>query len=68
MPPPNPVEYMCGEGRLVLRQEPAVMLGHHVRRVLDGVARLLVGPGLFQNMGREHVTVMRPGLRIHSIR
>ena len=31
------------------------MLGHHLRRVLDRVARLLVGAGLLQNVGGQHI-------------
>lgn len=42
------------------------MLGNHVWRVLDGVARLLVGSGLFQDMGREHVADIVRAVRQES--
>lgn len=32
-----------------------MVLGYHFRRALNCMAGLLVGPGTFQNMGRQHV-------------
>jgi hypothetical protein len=29
------------------------MLGHHFRRILDGITRLFIGTGLLQHMGCE---------------
>lgn len=46
---------------LVFRQKAPVVLGDHVRCVLDGVTGLLVGSGLLEDMGGENVSdVMRP--------
>lgn len=41
--------------RLVLWQEATVVVGDHLRRILDGVACLLVGPGLLQDMSGKDV-------------
>lgn len=58
---PYAIEDLRGEGGLVLRQEATIVPGHHIRRVLDGVARLLIGAGLFQNMSGEHIAdIVRP--------
>lgn len=48
---PNLVKDARGDLGLVLRQETTVMLGDHLRRVLNGVAGLLVGAGLLQDVG-----------------
>lgn len=42
----------CGYLGLVLRQEAPIVLGDHLRRVLNGVTSLLVGAGLLQDMRR----------------
>lgn len=52
---PDLVENARSDFGLVLRQEATVVLGHHLRRVLDRVASLLVGAGLLQNVGGQHV-------------
>ena len=52
---PHLVEDLRREGGFVLRQEAPVVLGHHLGGVLDGITRLLIGAGLLENMGREHV-------------
>lgn len=52
---PNLIQDLRRQRRLVLRQETAVVVLHHIRGVLDRVACLLVGPGLLQDMGRQHV-------------
>lgn len=36
-------------------EKPAIVLLHHGRGVLNGIRSLLVAPGLFENMGREHI-------------
>lgn len=57
---PNLVEDFSSQGRLVLRQETPVVLLHDIGRILNGIACLLVGSGLFQNMRRKNVPqVMR---------
>ena len=48
---PYLIQNPCSKGGLVLRQEAAVVVGDHLGRVLDRIACLLVGAGLFQNMG-----------------
>lgn len=52
---PNPIEYLRCHGSLVLWQEPAIMLGDHVRRIMDGIACLLVRTGMLEDMGGENV-------------
>ena len=52
---PNLVEDLRHERGLVLRQESPVVFGDHLGRVLDGVARLLVGAGDLEDMGRQNV-------------
>lgn len=41
---------------LVQRQEPAVVLLHDMRRVLDRMACRLTGSSLFQDVGGRNVT------------
>lgn len=43
---PDLVENAGGQGRLVLRKEASIMLLDHIRRILNGIARLLVGTSL----------------------
>jgi len=58
---PDLVENACSNLGLVLRQETTVMLADHLRRILNGVTCLLVGAGLFQDVGCQHVThIVRP--------
>ena len=53
---PYLIEDSRGNFRLVLRKKAPVVFRHHLWRVLDRVAGLLIGPGLLENMCREHVT------------
>ena len=39
---PHLIENLRGERSLILRQESAVVLGDHLRRILNGVARPLI--------------------------
>jgi hypothetical protein len=43
---PHLIENAGRQCRLVLRQEAPVVLLNHIRRILNGVARLFIGPGL----------------------
>lgn len=52
---PNLIEDSSGDLGLVLGQEPPVVLGEHLCGVLDGIAGLLVGAGLLQDMRRKHI-------------
>ena len=47
---PNLIEDFRRKRRLVLRQESAVMLLNDIRCFLDGIAGLLVGSGLLEDM------------------
>ncbi len=47
---PNLIEDFGGQCSLVLWQEATVVLLHDIGRALNGIARLLVEPGLLQNM------------------
>jgi len=38
-----------------LRQEPTVVLCDHIRGVLKGIARLLVGSGALENVGCQDI-------------
>lgn len=51
---PDLIQDAHGDGGLFLGQEPPVVLGNHLRRVLDGLTGLLVGPGPLQDMGRQY--------------
>lgn len=58
---PDLVEDLRRECGFVLREKTPVMLLHDIRRVLNGIARLLVGAGLFENVGRQDIAqVVRP--------
>jgi len=52
MRPPRPGSISLLQCCLVLRQEPTVVLLHHIGRILDRVARLLVRARLLENVGR----------------
>lgn len=52
---PDPIEHLGGDRRLAVGEEAAVVLHDHVRRVLDRVARLFVGPCLLQDMDRQDI-------------
>lgn len=52
---PNLIQNARRDLRFVLRQEPAVVLRHHIRGVLNGIARLPIGTRAFQNMGCQNV-------------
>ena len=57
---PNLIEDFGGQCSVVLWQEMTVVLLHDIGRALNGIARLLVEPGLLQNMRRKNVPrVMR---------
>ena len=53
---PHPIQNLRSQRCLVLRKEPAIMLLNRFRCVLNGIAGLLVRPGLLKNVGRQHVT------------
>lgn len=58
---PNLIEDVSRKRCLILREEAAIMLGHHLRGILDGIAGLLIRASLLENMGCQHIAdVMRP--------
>jgi len=58
---PNLIENFGGKGGFVLRQETAIVLSNRVRRILNGIAGLLIGAGLLQYMRRQYIPdVVRP--------
>ena len=52
---PDLIEDSRSQCRLILREKATVVFRHHICGVLDGVARLLVGSGLFENVGRQDI-------------
>ncbi len=57
---PNLIENSGCQRSLVLRQQTTVVLLHDIRRILNGLACLLIGSGLLQDMCRKNVPqVMR---------
>lgn len=64
---PNLVEDLGGQCGLVLRKEAAVVLLHDIGRILNGIARLLVGSGLLQNMRRQNVPQVMRSMRQEAL-
>lgn len=52
---PYRVRHLRRERRFVLRHEAPVVRRDRLRRVLDRIARLLAGTGLFEHMGRQDI-------------
>jgi len=60
---PNLIEDLGRQCGLFLWQEATIVLLHDVWRVLNGVACLLVGSGLLQNMRRKNVAQVMGSMR-----
>ncbi len=63
---PNLIENFRGKGRLVLRQEATVVLLNDIRRVLDGITRLLIRSGLLEDMRCQNIPEIMRSMREQS--